>query len=144
MDIRDESGSAVVEFVILAIPLFLPIMIYLSAIYSSSTLQSDLNELARQSARAYVTSPSQDFEAARMAAVLNVFETNIMGPQGVKEIPNVTVTCQATPCLTPNARVEVTATIITAPSNLSGIFRFLATQGQTFIATDTQVVDAWR
>ena len=140
----DDSGSAVIEFVILAIPLFLPIVIYLSAIYQSSTVLSDLNELARQTARAYITSPSAGYESARIDAVVNSFEINILRPQGVQETPAISVTCQATPCLTPNSRVQVTATIVRAPTSLSGIFRFLSTQSQTFSASDTQIVDAWR
>ena len=140
----DDSGSAVIEFVILAIPLFLPIVIYLSAIYQSSTVLSDLNELARQTARAYITSPSAEYESARIDAVVNSFEINILRPQGVQETPAISVTCQATPCLTPNSRVQVTATIVRAPTSLSGIFRFLSTQSQIFSASDTQIVDAWR
>jgi len=142
--LRNDNGSAVVEFVILAIPLFLPIVIYLSAIYQHSTIQSDLGELSRQAARAYVTSPSADFESARMEAVLATFEAKILQPQGVVNIPTLSITCENTPCLTPSSRVEITASLVTPPSSLSGIFRFLSTQGENYSQSDTQVVDAWR
>lgn len=139
-----EDGSAVVEFVILAIPLFLPITIYLSSIYQNSTIITDLSELARQTARAYVTSSSEQFEIARINTVLNEFELKVLVPQGVEQIPTIEIHCASTPCLTPNSKVEATATIIEPASTMSGLFRFLPTSSKTFVASDTQIVDAWR
>lgn len=142
--VRNETGSAVVEFLILALPLFLPIIIYLSAIHESSTIRSDLNTLARQVARAYITSNSSDFESARVGAVVSAFESQMLRPQGILEVPDVVVNCQSTPCLTPDSRVEAVVTIVKPASTMAGFFRFLQLAPESFSASDTQIVDAWR
>jgi len=53
---RDERGSAVVEFVVLALPLFVPFAIYLGFIHSQSQATFDAHNLARQAARAFIIS----------------------------------------------------------------------------------------
>lgn len=142
--LRNETGSAVVEFLILALLLFLPIIIYFSALHESSTIRSDLNTLARQVARAYVTSSSSDFESARVDAVVSAFETQMLRPQGIFEVPEVVINCQSTPCLTPDSRVEAVVTIVKPASTMAGIFRFLQLAPESFSASDTQIVDSWR
>ena len=141
---KNDAGSAVVEFVILAIPLFLPVMFYLGAIHQSASISADLGSLARQSARAFITSPSENFEEARMQTVLELFRKKILEPEGISAIPVITFTCSATPCLTPDSKVKVRVTLIKPASQLSGIFRFLSRPNLTFTATNTQIVDAWR
>ncbi|MSY37789.1 MAG: hypothetical protein F2639_06120, partial [Actinobacteria bacterium] len=47
-----ESGSAIVEFVVLAIPLFIPIFIYLSNFASVSGNEAIVRTLAREGLRA--------------------------------------------------------------------------------------------
>ena len=142
--LKNDSGSAIVEFVILAMPLFLPIMIYLGAVHQSASISADLGSLARQSARAFITSPSESFEDARMRTVLEVFRKKILEPEGITAIPVISITCSATPCLTPDSKVKVQVTLVKPASPLSGIFRFLSMPDSTFVATNTQIVDAWR
>ena len=142
--LRDEEGSAVIEFIVLAVPLLIPMIIYLSMVHSNSTINNDLHNLARQSARAFITSSSESFEDARIQSVLSQFEVRILIPSGVLEIPVIKVECSATPCLTPDGRVKVTATIIHRQSALSGIFRFISTPQVEISASDVQIVDAWR
>jgi len=141
---RSEEGSAVVEFVILALPLFLPMVIFLGAVHQSATVSADIRSLARQSARAFITSPSEDFENARMQTVLQLFESKVLRPAGIREVPVISIMCSATPCLTPDSRVQAKVTLFQSANQLSGIFRFLSAPNQTFVATDTQIVDAWR
>jgi hypothetical protein len=43
-----ESGSAIVEFVVLAIPLFIPIFIYLNSFASVSGNEAIVRTLARE------------------------------------------------------------------------------------------------
>ena len=142
--LRSEDGSAVVEFVILALPLLIPITMYLSAVQSNSNINRDLHNLARQSARAFVTSPSESYEEARMQSVVNQFVIRDFAPHGIHETPMINVQCSTTPCLTPEARVKVTATINHQGGTFSGALRFIATPEMLFSASDTQIVDAWR
>jgi len=142
--INDENGSAVVEIVILALPLFLPILIYFSAVGHSSMISADIREIAQQSARAYITSPSQDFEDARLQTVIKTFSQSVLIPDGIHEIPSVSVICSANPCLTPDSRVEVTIELSQPAKKMAGIFRFIDVGPQIYSASDTQIVDAWR
>jgi len=139
-----EGGSAVVEFVILALPLLIPITIYLSAVQSNSNINRDLHNLARQSARAFITSPNESYEEARMQSVLNQFVLRVFAPNGILETPVINVECSATPCLTPEGRVKVTASIIHHRGTFAGALRFIATPEMVFSESDTQIVDAWR
>jgi len=141
---QDDSGSAIVEFVVLALPLMIPIIIYLGAVHENSALKNDLHNLARQSARAFITSPNESYESARLQSIVRIFQTRILQPDGISEIPIVTVECSASPCLTPDAKVKVTASLIRLQNKFSGIFRFMSAPRVQFSASDVQIVDAWR
>ena len=71
--VDDENGSAIVEFIMLAIPLFIPLAFYLTSISQISTLEYDARNYVRQVARVYVTSPSQEDVAARISELNQVF-----------------------------------------------------------------------
>ena len=141
---RNDTGSAIVEFTVLAIPLLVPLVMYLGVIHDNSTITSDLHNLARQSARAFITSTSDTYEEARMQSVLNVFVAKIFRPSGISEVPVLNVQCSASPCLTPDSTVKVTASLTRYQRHFSGILRFVSTPTLEFSASDTQVVDAWR
>ena len=142
--IRDQEGSAVIEFVVLALPLLLPLTVYLNEVHQNSIINSDLHTLARQSARAFITSGDESFEAARMQTLLTLFESKILKPAGISETPVLDIECSATPCLTPDSQVKVTAALTHLHKNFSGIFRFISAPSVQFSASDTQIVDAWR
>ena len=57
---RCEQGGAIVEFVALALPLFIPIFIYLGHYASISDQESVLRTLAREMSRAVVTSENDE------------------------------------------------------------------------------------
>ena len=54
----EESGSATIEFALLAIPLFLPISLFLNHFATLSNSELVARTLVRESLRAYVTSPN--------------------------------------------------------------------------------------
>jgi Flp pilus assembly protein TadG len=139
-----DTGSAIVEFVILAIPLLIPIIMYLNVVHESSTINSDLHNLARQSARAFISSNDESFEGVRLQNLLAIFKSKILIPHGISDTPTLQVECSATPCLTPNARVRVTATLPSKTKLLGGILRFVSTPSASYSASDVQIVDAWR
>lgn len=124
----DESGSAILEFIMVALPLFIPLALYLSAVNSSAQGSLELENVARQVARAYVTSPSQDLAITRAYEVLAVYQNQILPAHGSLEHLDLTVQCEDQPCLTPDAKVIITITSL--PSER--------------VASATQVVDAWR
>jgi len=130
--LREEEGSAIIEFVIYALPLFVPLIIYLTSINQSAQIQYEARNFARQLARAYVTSPSQEFTGARILAVKEVFTTSSFATNKIDLNPKIEITCSLSPCLTPTGKVSVTV-------HLTSIF-----SGTSANATAIQTVDAWR
>ena len=130
--LRGEEGSAIIEFVIYALPLFVPLIIYLTSINQSAQIQYEARNFARQIARAYVTSPSQEFTGARILAVKEVFMTKSFATNRIDSNPKIEISCSLSPCLTPTGKVSVTV-------NLTSIF-----SGTSASATAIQTVDAWR
>ena len=109
--LKNESGSAVVEFVALALPLFVPIIIFLSQFAALSNDEFIVRTLARESVRAYILSAND------LSATLNARNTMNTGARqlGLKEERikdvNFKVDCAGLLCITPYNRVEVTITL---------------------------------
>ena len=141
---RDDKGSAVVEFVVLALPLFIPMALYLTVVNVQTQVAFDAHNLARQIARAYVTSPAENLTSSRMTVVIDAFTENILKKHGISSKPEVRIICSKTPCLTPGAEVEAIVNILDDSMKPSGYLRFLNSSPTRIIAQDTQVVDAWR
>ena len=111
-----------------ALPLFIPLALYLGAVNGSAQGSLELENIARQVARAFTTSPSEELTLRRANEVLAVYQNQILPTHGSHELLNLSVLCEAQPCLTPDAKVRITIT--SQPSGRS--------------ASATQVVDAWR
>jgi Flp pilus assembly protein TadG len=109
--LRDESGSAVVEFVALALPLFVPVIIFLSQFASLSNDEFIVRTLARESVRAYILS-ANDLSATINAR--NTIETGArelgLKDERIKDL-NFTVDCAGLLCITPDNKVEITITL---------------------------------
>jgi Flp pilus assembly protein TadG len=130
---KDESGSAIVEFVALGLPLFLPLFIFLANISQVSSDQRIVQNLARQVARAYVTAPDENTAIARVAMVKNVFQSRYFQSSGgnPRNI-SISVNCAASPCLTLDSQVSILATL----SSKDG--------GHIYSSNATEIVDKWR
>lgn len=111
-----DSGSASVEFVILAIPLFLPIFIYLAQFAELSNSEINARSLVRQIVRAYVASESIDDAQSRADVVLSYGAERLGFSRADIASMRLTFSCSADPCLTPGARVRGTL-ILDAPSS---------------------------
>ena len=105
--IRDQSGSAAVEFVLLAIPLFLPILIFFSNFAEITDSHSALKTLARESARAFVMSENDEV-AFHVASDVVEKGATALGYQGRAALE---VQCSQRPCISPNAKITTTVTI---------------------------------
>lgn len=109
--LKNESGSAVVEFVALALPLFVPIIIFLSQFAALSNDEFIVRTLARESVRSYILSAND------LSATINARNTMNTGARqlGLKEERikdlNFKVDCAGLLCITPDNRVEVTITL---------------------------------
>jgi len=109
--LKNESGSAVVEFVALALPLFVPVVIFLSHFSTLSNDEFMVRTLARESVRAYILSAND------LSATLNARNTMKTGARelGLKEDRikdlSFTVDCAGLFCITPDNKVEITITL---------------------------------
>jgi hypothetical protein len=98
----DEEGSAVVEFVLIALPLFLPAMLFFSALHSTARTEIDLSNLARQSLRAFITSEDLSTGHQRVKFVLDKFR-QIDSGNGF----TYNISCGSEKCLTPGSLVKI-------------------------------------
>lgn len=108
--IRSEDGSAAVEFVLLAIPLFIPIILFMSSFADVSDKESIARTLARESVRGFVLSRG-DISAystahkiaaeGAMALGLDAHEVSSM---------RVNIRCETWPCISPRNRISLTIT----------------------------------
>lgn len=105
-----EAGSAIVEFVFLAVLMMVP-LIYL--VMTLGRLQAGAyaaSAAAREAGRAYTTAASAaEAEYRADAAATIAFEDQGFGGSG-----RVSLACDGSPCLRPEGRVEVT-TVVTVP-----------------------------
>jgi Flp pilus assembly protein TadG len=130
--IKDEEGSAIIEFIILALPLFIPLVIYLTSVNSSAQIQYEARNFARQIARVYVTSPSQESTSSRVAALIDVFSKNSFPEKGIDLLPTVQISCSMNPCISPNSRVVVDVVLTSSKNRNSAKAKAI------------QTVDSWR
>jgi Flp pilus assembly protein TadG len=116
--LTEERGSASVEFAVLAIPLFIPLFIFINNFATMSDSQDSLRTLAREAARGFVTSANDEI-AYGVAHEIVTKGAQILGygeaiQQGEIEMH---IECSERPCISPNAsvRVVMTRTVMNRP-----------------------------
>ena len=105
-----DSGSAIVEFVALAIPLFIPIFVYLNHFSSVSVNEEIARSLAREVLRVYVISENES--AARNLSGQAIQLLARQWKLSDSEIASMRthMDCSHTPCLSANGRIKLTIT----------------------------------
>lgn len=106
--LKSDSGSAIVEFVVLAIPLFIPVFIYLSHFASVSVNEEIARSMAREVLRVYVIS-----EGDSAARELSGKTTQLLARQWQlteSELASLQTQMECThfPCLSANGRIKLT------------------------------------
>lgn len=105
------EGSASVEFVLLAIPLFLPIFIFLNHFSTLSNSELIGRSLVRESLRAYVTSPNNDAAPNRAWQVLMAgARAENLNEDQIRSL-KLDFECSETPCIKPKGRIRATLTM---------------------------------
>jgi len=102
-----ERGSAVVEFVFLAVLMIIPIFYLVMVMARLQAGAYAVSGAAREAGRAYVTAGSAEDAPARARAAADI----AFADQGFAEEGTIALTCDAQPCLRPGARVRVTAAV---------------------------------
>lgn len=127
--LKSESGSASIEFVALALPLFVPIIFFLHQFASVSGQEEIARTLAREGARAFVTSSNQSSAAAAMSAVIYRAgrELGLTGDEFERMAINLE--CSSSPCYSPNGKI-----VVTVHFGASTEFRAVTASAQEYIS----------
>ena len=109
--LRGEDGSASVEFAVLAIPLFIPLFLYMNTFASMSDGQDALRTLAREAARGFVTS-SNDQIAYGVAHQIVTQGAQVLGYEKALQNGDIQlhIGCSTRPCISPNTSITVSIT----------------------------------
>lgn len=101
---RDDSGSAIVEFLGLAVLLLLPLVYVLLTVFSVQRAAYAVSSASREAARVFVAAEDSATGEARAAAAVEI----VLRDSGLSAGPgSMEVSCSARPCLTPGATVTV-------------------------------------
>ena len=107
---RDDEGSAVVEFILIATPLFIPALIFFLSLHNAARAEMDLSNMARQSLRAFVTAENLSEGHKRVKFVLDRFiELESKDGSSYSSLRRFTynISCGAEKCLTPGTLVRI-------------------------------------
>lgn len=102
-----EEGSASVEFVLLALPLFIPIFIFLGQFATVSSHEMAIQTLARESLRSFIESSNDESGEALIRQVIKVGGKNLGLSQHEIAAIDVEMQCSKNPCHLPNGRVRI-------------------------------------
>lgn len=135
-DVHSEEGSAVVEFVLIATPLFIPALLFFMSMHNTALEEIRVENLARQTVRAFVTAESLAQGHQRIKYVLDRYseiESRKQNPYGF----TYNVSCGGQKCLTPGSHVTIE------------LFRSFETNvpdntSRKAVAVASGVVDKWR
>ena len=124
---KSDNGSATAEFVIFTIPFFTAFLILITTVSSKTLAISESENLARQTVRAFVTSPSSDLAMARAYQVVEIYKSkrSVSGNQ-MRQI-DLEISCNFYPCFSPGNMVTATITV-----------------GKNEKASASEYVDLWR
>jgi hypothetical protein len=91
-----EEGSATLEFVSLAIPLLLPLLIFSTQLSLTTSKDVSLHNALRESSHLFINSTNDYFARSKVDLFLS------------REFPSasISIICDATPCLTHNSLVH--------------------------------------
>ena len=115
--LRDENGSAIVEFVALAIPLFIPVFIYLNSFASVSGNEAVIRVMAREGVRAYAASDSDYSGRIVSGQVIELIAHHLGLTAGEIETIDVTYECSRMPCLSANSRIRLSVSFVDSRSH---------------------------
>ena len=127
--IKSESGSASIEFVALALPLFVPIIFFLHQFASVSGQEEIARTLAREGARAFVTSSNQSNANAAMSAVIYRAGRELGLTEDEFERMAINLECSSSPCYSPNGKI-----VVTVHFGASKEFRAVTASAQEYIS----------
>lgn len=142
----DERGSATGEFVLIALPLFLPALFFFLSMSNLASSEMEVSFIAREAARAFTTGNDDEEAHSRVRLLLSAYE---------REGFSYSVNCSHQPCITPGAGVELTlfqeesaaeksSNSIFSSNNFWEDQTGAVTQERLSLARATSYVDKWQ
>ena len=124
---KSDKGSAIAEFVIFTLPFFTAFLILITVIQNRSMAISESKNLARQSVRAFVSSPNEELAMVRAFQVIEIYKSKLSrNAENEREI-ELNLSCAFYPCFMPGNLVTATIKVGNAQS-----------------ASASEYVDLWR
>jgi hypothetical protein len=130
---KKSDGSAITEFLIFTLPFFAALLLITLNVYQHSMAVNEAKNLARQSLRAFITSPNNEIAEARGNQVLEIYRNNLSQQDFSTRDYEIEFQCSNNPCLSPGGSVSA--------------FLKVSIKGETrkdIIGTATEYVDLWR
>jgi len=137
---RREGGTAVVEFVFLAVLMMVP-LVYLVMVMGRVQAGSYAASAAvREAGRAFVTAPAAGQASPRAEAAARIaFEDQGFGGAG-----RLTMGCDGDPCLRPEGRISMEATVVVPLPLVPAFARDVVPLELPVTASHVAVVDRFR
>ncbi len=135
-----ERGSAMVEFVFLAVLMMVPLFYLVMMLARLQAGAFAASAAAREAGRAYVTAQSEAAAGGRAAAAARIaFEDQGFGAAGRLEL-----SCDGAPCLRPEGRIEVASTVSVPLPLVPSFARAVIPLEVPVTASHVAVVDRFR
>jgi len=123
----DERGSATSEFILIALPLFLPALLFFVSISQVSRAEMEASMLAREALKAFVSSDNDAEAHLRTRLLLSQYSELTASERKTRSSQNslsekYSISCSTYPCIQPGTQVELTLfSLIDVESEISGI-----------------------
>ncbi len=131
-----DDGSAVVEVVVLAVVVLVPLVYLVLMLARVQAGVYAVTQAARESGRAYVTSPTAEGAPGRAWSAADI----AFSDQGFQDGGELEVTCSEQPCLTPEGTVTSVATVRVPLPLVPGFARDVIPLEVPISASQVQVV----
>jgi hypothetical protein len=128
-----SNGSAITEFLIFTLPFFAALLLITLNVYQHSMATNEAKNLARQSLRAFITSPNNEIAEARADQVLEIYRDNLSAHDFNNRNFEIKFECSNNPCLSPGGSVTAYLRVSIKGRNFKDIS-----------ANTTEYVDLWR
>jgi len=124
---KSDKGSAFAEFVIFTLPFFTAFLILITVIQNRSMAISESKNLARQSVRAFVSSPNEELAMVRAFQVIEIYKSKLSRSAANEREIELNLSCAFYPCFMPGNLVTATIKV-----------------GNDQSASASEYVDLWR
>jgi Flp pilus assembly protein TadG len=143
---RDDSGSAIIEFVFVAVIVMVPLMYLIVAVASVQRSELAVSQAAREAGRAFATAdgPGEAMARARAAVHIALHDEGLPDDAQLRFV-SVTESCTADATVVPTLAPGTQFTVcVSRHAGIPAVPRFLSGQGITTVGRYTVHLDDYR